>query len=550
MESFYGGRQGNPFIIAKRFDGINIPQPPEASKPTYRCAYYALDLENSTEELDRFLQRNGRPIEKTKENQFQYTWKIVEKNNQIIYFAGGLSFQVETELAEGMVQCFKKGGSSTSEVNYGEYVLIDTHTDMLRLNDFENGQVFRRGMDYDNELGGAEYIGTIVGPQGLSPSLDMDSYNEVLKTEGAKKGAYTLEKGDLVAGFNGINYNDEIQYSWANLRDERGNVETCLFGFKFPYLVLEIFAEATTPYISDVENLAERLDDGEHPFYENWKIRVPKGKHGADITDLEIYCTYSNPKAIYYTNPQLTSLGGNLPDESYELTEYVKGQYASLYYLGELVYIKTEDTWKTKLRYKETSYEQSEEGEVQIVDLGPYNDIKEVTADEAGVVSVVYSYNEPTQIGQLKYILETVVTKNNSGYDIDSGHLLILFSDYGGTIKYFSPKYNKEITGYIDLGYVKGDPGPGLSVIGSFGSVSDLPSNPTTIPDYTAGDAVAVGTSLYIYDYISNSWVYIGSVSDVSPENIIRVSSSDSTEEDKVKDFGIWLVTESIKFVE
>ena len=27
MESFYGGRTGAPFIIVKRFDGIDIPQP-------------------------------------------------------------------------------------------------------------------------------------------------------------------------------------------------------------------------------------------------------------------------------------------------------------------------------------------------------------------------------------------------------------------------------------------------------------------------------------------------------------------------------------------
>ena len=170
MESFYGGRQGNPFIIVKRFDGIDIPQPNENGEYTYQAIYYALDLNNSTDTQDYFLlDDNNKFITKTVENQFDYTWKIVEKNGQVIQSINGLWINVETKLAEGMVQCFKQGGTTTSEVKYGEYVLIDTHTGMLRINDLENGQVFRRGMDYDNKLGGAEFIGNIIGPQGDSP---------------------------------------------------------------------------------------------------------------------------------------------------------------------------------------------------------------------------------------------------------------------------------------------------------------------------------------------------------------------------------------------
>ena len=74
-----------------------------------------------------------------------------------------------------MVQFFAKGTKSASEVNYGEYVLIDTITNCSRQNDPDNGKVFRRGMNIDSELAGAEYIGNIVGPKGDTAELGLDN---------------------------------------------------------------------------------------------------------------------------------------------------------------------------------------------------------------------------------------------------------------------------------------------------------------------------------------------------------------------------------------
>lgn len=167
MESFYGGRQGNPFVIVKYFDGINIPQPNENGVYTYRSEYFAYDLEHSTKKQHYYIfDENNQPIIKNAENQFDYSWKLIEKNGQSISNINGVVIILDTELAEGMVQCFSRGGSTTSEVNYGEYVLIDTHSHLYRFNNLEHGQIFRRGMDFENELGGAELVGNIGGPQG------------------------------------------------------------------------------------------------------------------------------------------------------------------------------------------------------------------------------------------------------------------------------------------------------------------------------------------------------------------------------------------------
>lgn len=106
---------------------------------------------------------------------------------------------------EDMLNCFKQGGNYT-EVNYGEYVLIDTVLNEGKNSDPENGLLFRRGFNYTEEKNpkrvkpirsdfkqndiideeawqvawsdyvlnldyGAIYVGQIVGPEGSIPEI-------------------------------------------------------------------------------------------------------------------------------------------------------------------------------------------------------------------------------------------------------------------------------------------------------------------------------------------------------------------------------------------
>ena len=68
-----------------------------------------------------------------------------------------------------MITAFKQGGDY-KDVNYDEYVMIDTSNK----NSVDNGKVYRRGYDYTNDLGGAEYIGQIQGPVGYAPHLNLE----------------------------------------------------------------------------------------------------------------------------------------------------------------------------------------------------------------------------------------------------------------------------------------------------------------------------------------------------------------------------------------
>lgn len=167
QSSFYGGRPGISFRIVKRFDGIDIPQ--VAGSYVYKKKEYAY---RTIEGIDYFIYPF---IEKTGTNYNDYDWKICELdggNKNVVYSDETIGTESVDEIkAEGMIQCFQQGGSTTSIVNYGEFVLIDTITDLCDSFNPDNGKIFRRGtnLNYNintNPYYGGEFIGNIAGSKG------------------------------------------------------------------------------------------------------------------------------------------------------------------------------------------------------------------------------------------------------------------------------------------------------------------------------------------------------------------------------------------------
>ena len=78
------------------------------------------------------------------------------------------------ESVDAMVQAFKRG-DSYKDVWYHEYILINCPN----LNDPEHGRIYRRGLDYTNSMGGAEFVGTIRGPMSGTPFMQMNTIQEV-----------------------------------------------------------------------------------------------------------------------------------------------------------------------------------------------------------------------------------------------------------------------------------------------------------------------------------------------------------------------------------
>jgi hypothetical protein len=129
MNSFYGGRQGASFVIVKRFDGLDIPE-----RTVYRYKVIAFDKEVTAGGdpilcivTDPATSITG-PIERTADN---YTGEdiphfgmwgfcICDTTTQYIgndgqYYTFG-DEDGNPIYAEGMKQCFEKGGETISEV--------------------------------------------------------------------------------------------------------------------------------------------------------------------------------------------------------------------------------------------------------------------------------------------------------------------------------------------------------------------------------------------------------------------------------------------------
>lgn len=284
-----------------------------------------------------------------------------------------------------------KDGSSYTEVHYDEYVIINTENK----NDPTNGNIYRRGYDFNNNMSGAEYIGTIVGPSGNSPHLEMTTYNDVItKTnqEGASAhsgtGSYAPTT-NLIAGKdqNG-NFNDTIQWAYCSVRDIDNNDTTAYIGFKIPYPVIEFETSMVSPYnqdktINDNHNISiNRADDTTHPFYEKWHINIPKGIKGDSIKGLKVITANSN-------------------DGVTTTDDYDSEQHAN-------------DIGKKILVYEKNNYDDNRDGNTTTYYLGDYNMIDDINIDDNGTITFSYTHNSPqTFSNKLKWI--DGITYNENG---------------------------------------------------------------------------------------------------------------------------------------
>lgn len=219
----------------------------------------------------------------------------------------GISFVLKANYPseKDMINAFKKGNNYT-DVWYGEYVLIDT----TNKNNKENGRIYRRGLDFQNDMGGAEYVGQIVGPSSGTPYFEIGTLDHVINhskekaddelvykkypigwqnksgngyVDAAKDkeghyqvtddGKYVIASGSdqtttaaatykfntgnqgLVAGktvsSTGQNqWVDDVVYTWVNIKDDTRDSENSWFyvGFQFPYTVIDYTTEVVSPY--------------------------------------------------------------------------------------------------------------------------------------------------------------------------------------------------------------------------------------------------------------------------------------------------------------
>lgn len=478
MDSFYGGRQGASFVIVYRFDAIDTSK----SGEQFRCKEAAVSNTNP----DLFLWQNGNFVFKDGVNYNNYTWKYLSLDGGSVATTDG-DHNAPEEAAEGMVQCFSQGGNSVDKVNYGEYVIIDSPYK----GNPDNGKVFRRGMNFiidsvNNPLAGAEYIGQIVGPRGDTPKVDMDHYEDIVEEAGAVTDTLTVDRSDLIPGYDRTAtnpYNDDIKYAYVNIKDQYNNVIGVMVGFQIPYLMVDYEARSITPYenrlidpdtgeyyydnlIDKDANFIDQNGNWIHPFYQKWQVKIPYGIHGVNSTNIEIIPTKTRPEGVeIWTNSGCTNHatvtpegGGWLVLSDYELASNLGTSATPAGYMGQtgdvkwvrftytdgrILYVKQEDCYCYIIKYKETNFDNSADGEATYFTIGEKKDIQKVILSEDGILTVYYTSAEGSEV--LDQVLRWLYYNASGTTPDEIGGIQI---DAEGTVKVY---YNTKTNGVRDV---------------------------------------------------------------------------------------------------
>lgn len=261
-----------------------------------------------------------------------------------------------------MIAKFKLGSEYTA-VHFDQHVMINT----VNKNDPDNGKIYRRGYDFNNDMGGAEFVGTIVGPAGHAPMIQLTTIAEVRRKaaeegyeERRSSGSYSVTGANLVPGkTTDDTFNDAITWECCSIRNENDEDTTAYIGFTFPYTVIDVEASTVQPYIggryADVSG-AYRNDDYMHPFYEKWHLDIPKGVKGDAFKNLKVQIA-------------------DMTIEPYD------GQAEDI------------NNQEQVIVYEYYNYEDYKNGNPKKYYLGDYNVIKDISIAQDGTITISYNHN-------------------------------------------------------------------------------------------------------------------------------------------------------------
>lgn len=367
-----------------------------------------------------------------------------------------------------MTNYFKQGPNYTT-VHYDEHVLINTENK----NNPENGRIYRRGYDFTNELGGAIYVGTIVGPAGRAPMLELTTMADVDSKQASEgfdirkgSGSYSPVDGNIIPGKTADGtFNDEIQWNYCSIRNENDEDSTAYIGFKIPYTVVEFTANTVSPYYNRSnqtdnftnQNLSDRTDDASHPFYESWNFSIPKGIKGDTLKNFRVMTADDSISAYEGQEDDITNS-------------------------------------RKVLVYDYYHYDAQENGEPVTIYLGDYNMIDGIIIGEDGTFTVDYAHDDNLVYTKLFKWIKSVTLDGNTG------HVTILYNhdtDAGGT----ATKYETDLrwvnnltigtNGQVTLKYTTGEDVQVDQKIKWINSI-EMAANGTVTVNYNNGDPATV----------------------------------------------------------
>lgn len=381
----------------------------------------------------------------------------------------GVSFVIKASFnsVDEMKQKFSQGGNFT-EVWYSEYCLISTKNK----NNPDNGKVFKRGLDYQNpQTAGSIFVGQIVGPSSGTPFFQVDTIDNVtsMSTKALEENTYrrypisqnadgtvitnwkqddngnwhdaggTLKKDfkfniqnrTLVPGKDGTSFNDDIEYTWVNIRKDDEDADSWFYvGMKFPYTVIDYKAHAVSQYDAagnirkdaDMTSIS-RIDDKTHPFWEYWDMGIPKGLKGDTLRNLKVI-----------------EMKEELRNKVYATEHITVDSTTGLATVGQSGYPNMEDDiakHRQIVVYELYIYDKQINPDSILIYLGDFNIIKDITLDDKGTLTVSYTHNNDTVFTKkIKWVTGVALS---TGDGAEGGRFEMTFNND-------SPAYTTDLT--------------------------------------------------------------------------------------------------------
>lgn len=278
-------------------------------------------------------------------------------------------------------------GPNYTEVHYDEHVIINTENK----NDQHNGELYRRGYN------GAVYIGTIVGPAGRAPMLQMTTESDV-KSKTAQQGqdsmkqqgSYSVENNSLVPGKEGNKFNDAITWASCCIRNQNNSDSTAYIGFTIPYTTFEWSIQPVTPENSPAIIRAKKNNetDEDHPFYEKLTFQLPIGE---SFDNLRI----GESTDFITVNGQQQSCEGALICDYYDYS--TNPPIKNIKKIGDpnmISNIQMNDKNQIIVTWKLDSTQ---------TNLGAINEIQQIAVDDNNNLLIIYS--DPTRMGDQSQLI-------------------------------------------------------------------------------------------------------------------------------------------------
>lgn len=381
----------------------------------------------------------------------------------------GVSFVIKASFnsVDEMKQKFSQGGNFT-EVWYSEYCLISTKNK----NNPDNGKVFKRGLDYQNpQTAGSIFVGQIVGPSSGTPFFQVDTIDNVtsMSMKALEENTYrrypisqnadgtvitnwkqddngnwhdaggTLKKDfkfniqnrTLVPGKDGTSFNDDIEYTWVNIRKDDEDADSWFYvGMKFPYTVIDYKAHAVSQYDAagnirkDVDMTSiSRIDDKTHPFWEYWDMGIPKGLKGDTLRNLKVI-----------------EMEEKLRNKVYATEHITVDSTTGLATVGQSGYPNMEDDiakHRQIVVYELYIYDKQINPDPILIYLGDFNIIKDITLNDKGTLTVSYTHKDNTVFTKkIKWVTGVALS---TGDGAEGGRFEMTFNND-------SPAYTTDLT--------------------------------------------------------------------------------------------------------